>query len=237
MACLIPAMICLGLLGIYLISPEFYLGSVLEGKTRERGFVEVATFIAALAGGVLLLGVAWRFHERGIGIAKQPAVIFLLCIGFASLFFAGEEIDWGQRWIGWKSPEFFDTSATNLHNNLGRFGISVQSLGSVFLLVVFFVLPVYFTIARTKVKRCKAIGQILPDSLAISFVATASILRATKVIYRAVNTEATLNTSFFYMDYLEQINEQHEMLIAMGFLAYGVQIHRSSESRFHHPPR
>lgn len=234
---LAPLMIFLGLLGTYLISPEFYLGFVLQGETRESGIVEITTFIAALAGAVLILKAAWKNHAQGRKVARHPVVAFLLCMGFASLFFAGEEISWGQTWFKWQTPEFYDSQETNLHNNrmLPRFNISIQSLGSMFMVIVFFIFPVFRRVSKNVGKSFQAAIWLVPGSLAISFVTTAFILRTVKVIYLSFTAEAALKASSFYLDFLEQINEQHEMLIAIALLLYGVQVHRSSEWKYSFP--
>ena len=75
----------------------------------EDGIFEWFTFWAAFAGGILF--VAGGFSKRS-----------MLLAGFALvwLVFGFEEISWGQRVIGWQTPESLEAlnyqNETNLHN-------------------------------------------------------------------------------------------------------------------------
>ncbi len=67
----------------------------------ERGIVENATAVALFP--AIALGI------RGLGYrAALPAgwlTAWLLVLTAAAVFFAGEEISWGQQWLGWATPE------------------------------------------------------------------------------------------------------------------------------------
>lgn len=102
---------------------------------EEDGIVEWAQ-IAALAAlvpvGLLVASRLWRRHERSF------AALFVIA-ALAAFFIAGEEISWGQRLLGWATPE--DLAAlnrqgeTNIHNvgsvlqfmNLAMFLITVAA--------------------------------------------------------------------------------------------------------------
>jgi hypothetical protein len=93
----------------------------------EDGPVEWATAAALLAAA----GVsAWTVRRPGAGCGRLHAVMWaglaLLC-----LFAAGEEISWGQRVLGFSSPELFvrhnAQHETNLHN-LVVAGVKVNKL-------------------------------------------------------------------------------------------------------------
>lgn len=96
--------------------------AALDGKAayklviREDGIAEtlqVAAF-AGLAG--LALSAAFRLRREG---ASWPALLAGL-VGLVSLFVVGEEISWGQRILGWETPEELvelnRQSETNVHN-------------------------------------------------------------------------------------------------------------------------
>jgi hypothetical protein len=84
--------------------------------TKEDGLVEWLTVLGLLLGAV----VAWR---RVIKLQHKKGVVFLVTsflLGLVLIFGAGEEISWGQRILGLKSPEYFQEhnaqGETNLHN-------------------------------------------------------------------------------------------------------------------------
>lgn len=138
-----PALIPVALAGIYFVSPRFYLTYVLEHHKRERQFVEIATFLCSVSAAVMLLvgGVrAWRngTADRLAGRirARKPldgrggaVLIFLVAAG--TLFFAGEEVSWGQTYFGWES----ELRETNLHNTVPISFGGIGGLGIVLLLV------------------------------------------------------------------------------------------------------
>ncbi len=82
----------------------------------EDGFVEWLTVIALLSGAVVMF-------KRAINLKATKSKLFIMCLvgmGLVFLFGAGEEISWGQRIFGIKSPEFFmnhnSQYETNFHN-------------------------------------------------------------------------------------------------------------------------
>lgn len=77
----------------------------------EDGFFEWFTFWAAFAAGLIFLA-------RGLGKGS----LLLLMFAAVWLVFGFEEISWGQRVIGWETPESLEAlnyqNETNLHNVL-----------------------------------------------------------------------------------------------------------------------
>jgi len=228
--CSIPALICLLLLGIYLVSPDFYLRYILEENLRERGVVEITTWISAFTSALFLFAAAWKQRANIVPFQQQSAIVLLLVVGLAAFFFAGEEVSWGQTWFGWETPEAYESVETNIHNNqvLKRMGININSLGSLFMFLVFAVYPLVSKSWKNKPAFFQPLEKTVPGPLAISFVLTGFIWKESKNIYRAFTTEAQQAASTFYMQFLEQINEQKEMLLAIGLLVYGLQMWRQT---------
>jgi hypothetical protein len=114
--------------------------------TVEDGIVEWLTVLG------LLLGAFVAF-KRVVTLRHKKGVVFLVAsflLGLVLIFGAGEEISWGQRILGLKSPEYFKEhnaqGETNLHNlvlggiRLNRWIFSIGLtvvLGSYILLVPF----------------------------------------------------------------------------------------------------
>ncbi len=80
-----------------------------EGMTKEDGFFEWLTFWYALVAALIWAWLSIRYR----------LVPFLLPFAFF-LFFAMEEISWGQRLFEWETPEFIGSvnyqNETNIHN-------------------------------------------------------------------------------------------------------------------------
>lgn len=68
------------------------------------------------------LYVAVMVLSAWCGLRQSPYRWFFLVLALAAFYAAGEEISWGQRLLGFASPEFFDEyntqEETNLHNFL-----------------------------------------------------------------------------------------------------------------------
>lgn len=81
--------------------------------TRSEGAVEFLTFVAFLLGGVALFAAALTTRR----LLTRCAYVFG---GIVLLFFAGEEISWGQRIIGFATPDFLADlnfqGEFNIHN-------------------------------------------------------------------------------------------------------------------------
>jgi hypothetical protein len=82
----------------------------------ELGIVELAT------PAVMLCGVVWA--GRGLSVVpvrhRLPTRGWLLAFIIGAVYFAGEELSWGQQLFGWSTPEAWlainDQGETNLHN-------------------------------------------------------------------------------------------------------------------------
>jgi hypothetical protein len=87
---------------------RLYISLVIEKGPIEDSFLEWGTFAFALVAGLLFL------------ISGMRGIRFAFFLSFAFLFFAFEEISWGQRVFDFEGPSFFQENnyqkETNLHN-------------------------------------------------------------------------------------------------------------------------
>lgn len=99
---------------------------------HENGPVEMATFLAFLAGGVVALFAAWRIRNTRDTGRLLPLIV---AFAFAWVFAGMEEVSWGQSLIGFASPQGMDRfnvqNETNVHNLEG-----VQNLHSFLLFLL-----------------------------------------------------------------------------------------------------
>lgn len=102
------------LLGVYLArtNPTYFV----DVYTTEDGLIESLTTLALFSAALVCFYRVLRL--RGLRSKRFLACCALL--GVIMLFGAGEEISWGQRILGFNSPEFFNQNnaqmETNLHN-------------------------------------------------------------------------------------------------------------------------
>lgn len=92
--------------------PEGYQGWLHS----EQGLIELTT-VAVLLVGIGLGIAALRLRER---LPGPVARTWVLMVTLGCVYFAGEEVSWGQHLLGWSTPETFaelnDQNETNLHN-------------------------------------------------------------------------------------------------------------------------
>ena len=248
--CALPFCSIAVLLIVYALSPAFYLRYFLQPYQREFQVVELVTFGCAAASAVLLgwsAVVYWRRDRLRGRIRNLPGGALLIAlVALASLFFAGEEVSWGQTWFEWDSPEVFldhqGLGETNLHN-IEDMPFSIQTLGSVFVLTMFVALPLVWALRR-------AIGIRLPADWTpaiaewpvvvvtvfgfvwgwskrryLSAVGSDPIEADQLVPWFAdllAQYRRSLIASPFYHQFVEQLNEQKEMLVAMALLIYAI---------------
>jgi hypothetical protein len=223
-----PLLIILTLLTIYLVAPDFYLARILELQHRESQAVEMAT-VACLAVALLPLAWAtarlWRNLPSADGapsglprvLHRYGAAAFVSLILLATAFFLGEEINWGQTIRLWFDPAHRLPVQTNVHNNID--GISVQGLGSMGLACAFFVGPLLWAFRR-QLRLPASLAPAIAEGPVIACLAVATMWKWCKNVYAAVGGTARDNA--FYWGFVEQINEQKELLVAMSLMLYAL---------------
>ena len=82
----------------------------------ENGVIEIATVLLLL----WALAVAILAAREALGLARPLVALWLALHAAGLVYFAGEEISWGQWILGWETPDWFaarnDQGETNLHN-------------------------------------------------------------------------------------------------------------------------
>jgi hypothetical protein len=123
---------------VFILKPEFHR-NYLQGEDRV---VEWLTFVFFLTGSVLaFLILAYRRT-----MSKQM-IVYFLALGVFLLVCAGEEISWGQRVLGFETPENMMTTNEqkefNLHNMKMKH-IHPQGIFSFLMSLYGILLPVVF---------------------------------------------------------------------------------------------
>jgi Na+/melibiose symporter-like transporter len=225
---LAPAII-VGLALVHWLFPDFYVERVLSRGGRERQVVEIVTFASAFVGGVLMLWAAarlWRAKRQRSGAA------IIVIIAAATLFFAGEEISWGQSYFGWQTPAELDgvTPETNLHN-IHDLRMVFRYGPSLFLICMFLVLPIAWTLDRDDHLPRGWTPAIASWPIVVCMV-VAFVWRDSKKLYLLAfsddGEDGLTEAHRWYWDFFEQVPEQKEMLVAIALLMYGLACMRRS---------
>lgn len=229
-AALVGPVILLALLIAYLVAPDFYLQHVLSEQHREYQVVELTTFACSVLAGILLLIAGVKLNHRqaslyrsegggwGNLLRQRAGAAVVLIAGLAAVFLAGEEISWGQTYLGWDTPEkYADFSGeTNLHN--ADLPIRLQSLGSLFLIVLFIALPLAWRFFKDRLPA--SLAPAIAEWPVITTIVVAFLWKEGKSVYRIATGQD--ESSAFYINFIEQFNEHKEMLAAVTLLMYAL---------------
>jgi hypothetical protein len=149
-----PPVMLLVLIFLAYANPEIF--QLMMAKDDEGGIVEHATVLVLLPG--IAAGFAVFFYHRK-DLPHPWLGWWVLMWTLACIFFAGEEISWGQWFFEWKSPEVFkqlnSQEETNLHNMTPWLFQKPQALVEIWIILGGLVLPLW--------RRYKKNIWILPD--------------------------------------------------------------------------
>ena len=206
----------------YVTAPNFYVTYIFQMEERELQLVEILAFLAASMASGLLLISTWKFLNG----PNYWAAGLVGLVAMAALFFAGEEISWGQSYFQWTTPTWWQenfSGETNLHNSR----LPVHQLSALFILSIFFILPFSWNF-RAYLHLPLALEPAIPESPVISAIGIAFIFRELKGIYRAFAPNWYKEVEIpwiephdrFYQEFIWGMNEYREMLVALALLMY-----------------
>ncbi len=217
-----PLLVILSLVISYITAPRFFVTYIFQAQEREFQLVEIMTFLAAAIAGMVLLVAAWKFwHWTNYWSAGLVGIIAIAC-----LFFAGEEISWGQSYLQWSTPTWWKThfsGETNLHNSR----LPIHLLAGLFIFGIFFLLPALWT-WRARLPLPKELEPAIPEGPVIWAIGIAIVFRECKGLYRQfsplwyreVDIPWVESHDKFYQQFLWGVNEYRELLVALALLLY-----------------
>jgi hypothetical protein len=217
-----PFLVILLLVFTYVTAPHFYVSYIFQIEERELQLVEILTFLAAGMAGGLLLFSTWKFWKA----ENYWAAGLVGLVALAALFFAGEEISWGQNYLQWTTPTWWGehfSGETNLHNS----SLPVHQLSALFILSIFFLFPFSWKF-RTYLHLPLTLEPVIPEGPVISAIGIAFLFRELKGIYREfaplwyreVDIPWIEPHDQFYQEFLWGMNEYREMMVALALLMY-----------------
>jgi hypothetical protein len=179
----------------------------------ESGLIENATAVLLLPATVLAIVLAVRcYGQFGRMFSVWFAGFALMCFGFA-----GEEVSWGQHWLGWSSPEYFAEynrqGETNFHNLNIHFGRVVKTLLTLVIIIGGLILPL--------TRRAQAREAVSPRRWSAAIVPTLVCVPAAAFVF-GVRLVERCKTWFDLEWSLLDVNlkELQELYIAIFLLIY-----------------
>ena len=236
---LLPAGLLGGLLGVWVWSPAAYVRVVVSEQYREFQLAEMLTFAFALLGGVGLLIGAWRMRGGWGGGPWANGIAVVVLTGLAGVFFAGEEVNWGQTFLHWGVAEREQGRALdlNLHNTLrgerlGAWGWGwvprVQVVGEIFVLAVFLGVPFVWAVRKRlpgvfpATWRADGWRAAVPPAGAVVAVLLGRAVAEWKDGYVRLHGRAA--DDGLYWGLIEQLNELKELMIATALLLFAASV-------------
>jgi len=182
----------------------------------EKGIIENLTvvflFVAIIATILFLKTNATNFKFLSIWM-----VIFLL----GAIYYAGEEISWGQHYFGWGTPEqwteFNDQQETNLHNTAAIFDQIPRTLLSLAALIGGVCIPIYRRYKRHIPSKEAFYDWLLPTYVCLPAALLSLLVSWHEKIYEAlsISIPAVLDI---------RAGETKECLLALFMMMYALSI-------------
>ena len=119
----------------------------------ENGWIEILTVIFLLI--AILFGMMFLLLLRVPG--HDWVLWWMVILVLGSIYFAGEEVSWGQHIFGWEASEYWqslnDQGETNLHNTGPLFDQIPRALLSVAALVGGVLVPLYLFLTKRRLDK------------------------------------------------------------------------------------
>ncbi|MFT4564665.1 MAG: hypothetical protein ACI9BW_004435 [Gammaproteobacteria bacterium] len=126
-----PPILLIVIIPLKIMAPEFYR-SFIDG---ELGLIELATPVISIAGAI----IGFKLMRIASALPTARIRIWMLLITLGCVYFAGEELSWGQHLVGWGTPAYLeeinDQEETNLHNISSWFDQKPRLLLEIWVLV------------------------------------------------------------------------------------------------------
>ena len=227
-----PVLVVLaGLLGVALVrlwdgltsSAGSSVVGTLGWLDGEYGIIEIVTVVLLVPAVALALAtLTWpRIRSSGLLMA------WLVAHGAGALYFAGEEISWGQHLFAWETGEWFrqvnDQNETNLHNISSWLDQKPRSLLLLWILLAGALWPLVER-RRGYLDEDGFLGKVLPTRELVPLSLTVVLVRAPHYLADAFD----LAKGGLARQVVEPINltEVQECLFAVFILLYVIALRR-----------
>ena len=154
----------------------------------ELGLIENFTFIVLFI--AILLGILSIGKTKSFEFPVFKVWLTLLVLG--CIYYAGEEISWGQHWIGWATPEGWmsvnDQGETNLHNTSALLDQVPRMLLTIAAVVGGVLVPSYFLMRDIKLSANSFYAWLWPTYVNIPTCVLAVLVSLHEKVYKLFGT-------------------------------------------------
>lgn len=170
-----------------------YVMRLIDVKTDsyvfgELGIIENYTFIVLFI--AIILGVLSILKMKSFEFPFFKFWLTLLVLG--CVYYAGEEVSWGQHWFGWGTPEGWmdvnDQGETNLHNTSALLDQVPRMLLTIAAIVGGVIIPVYFLIRDKVFSTGEFFGWLWPSYVNIPTCLLAVTVSLHEKVYKLFGT-------------------------------------------------
>jgi len=183
----------------------------------EKGIIENLTviflFIAIIA---CLLFLFSKEKIQGASFASWM-IIFLL----GAIYYAGEEMSWGQHYFGWSTPEqwteFNDQQETNLHNTAAIFDQIPRTLLSIAALIGGVLIPIFRKFKNHIPKKESFFDWLLPTYVCLPAALFSLLVSWHEKIYEILDIVIPVALDI-------RAGETKECLLALFMMMYALSV-------------
>ena len=209
-----PPLLLLAILPVRIADPAAY-SQWIDG---ELGLIELATPVLALVGAVFGCRLVAAWWRGGV----DRALLWALVMTAACIYFAGEELSWGQHLFGWSTPEALgelnDQNETNLHNMSSWFDQKPRLLLELWVLVGGLIMPLVGFQAERSLSRADLGSWLWPTLDCMPTALLAILVRLPERIKDAAGLES--------LPYELRYSEPQEYYFALFLLLYLASLNR-----------
>ncbi len=192
---------------------------------REIGFVENATALFFVIGGVYAFVLAKNDLSKNVSLLRPALVIY----GILAIFVALEEVSYGQQFVHFNSPEWFlennFNKEVNLHN-LGADSLShVMKTGGYLVASLFGIIaPLAVLYGAVKIPKGNIISYIIPTAWMIVPSLFHLFANLPKTILKVLPSgQAMVDAS----QYFNESGEYEEYMLGVWVILFLVSAHRA----------
>jgi hypothetical protein len=154
----------------------------------EQGIIENYTFIVLFI--AILLGILSILKMKSFEFPFFKIWLTILVLG--CIYYAGEEVSWGQHWFGWGTPEGWmdvnDQGETNLHNTSALLDQVPRMLLTIAAVVGGVIIPVYFLVLNKVFSTHEFFGWLWPSYVNVPTCLLAVLVSLHEKIYKLFGT-------------------------------------------------
>ena len=185
----------------------------------EQGVFEILTFLL-LAAAVYFI-VRTRATAIALHVTRLP--VWLIVMLFGAVYFAGEEISWGQHLFFWETPDAWqnvnDQRETNLHSVHALFNQLLRALLTLAALIGGIIAPLYLRLRGIEPAVREVAGWLWP-TIACTPVSVFVLL------VRPLDRLIQPLVAGLPVDFHVSTGEMKECLLALFILFYAASLHR-----------